>query len=62
MVEIPCCFLRTLGLVCAYLSQLSGMCTVIVDKLDGPLEVERMRLTRVRLQQYCALEFVKYTI
>ncbi|TIE15682.1 hypothetical protein DIZ73_20470, partial [Legionella pneumophila] len=39
------------GLMCAYLGQLCGIHTVIVDKSDGPLEVGRADALNARTLQ-----------
>jgi 2-polyprenyl-6-methoxyphenol hydroxylase-like FAD-dependent oxidoreductase len=43
------------GLMCAYLGQLCGMCTVIVDKSGGPLEVGRADALNARTLQLLEL-------
>ncbi|MFO2768018.1 FAD-dependent monooxygenase, partial [Legionella pneumophila serogroup 1] len=43
------------GLMCAYLGQLCGIHTVIVDKSDGPLEVGRADALNARTLQLLEL-------
>ena len=43
------------GLMCAYLGQLCGMHTVVIDKSDGPLEVGRADALNARTLQLLEL-------
>ena len=43
------------GLMCAYLGQLCGMRTVVIDKSDGPLEVGRADALNARTLQFLEL-------
>ncbi|PNA37697.1 FAD-dependent monooxygenase, partial [Pseudomonas sp. MPR-AND1A] len=43
------------GLMCAYLGQLSGLSTVVLDKSDGPLKQGRADALNARTLQLLAL-------
>ena len=43
------------GLMCAYLGQLCGLRTLIIDKSDGPLEVGRADALNARTLQLLEL-------